>query len=652
MKNIKISLMGWMLIGLTLVGLLPFVITAYQIQSGREGLVEQVQQTHLVSVLATADRISSYFELLNSIADSAAKNPNLFQKPDSIAAQEILIGILRANNNVVAASIIQNTDAEIKLVQSAQSKEHSSAARAAFINKDLSKFQLVTSDEKPWLLVTQQLISNPRLSVRLLTKRQTFEDFLNPPELSDADLGIFTRNGQRIAGQMGTIENFPDALRQQIKSPNIRSSANNFNFRNGTRAVASFAQVNLTDWVVVSRQPASKAELATQQYIKQAVIAFSFVFLLALILAWAARKKIIKPIQELVAAQQQLAGIDLSNTGGSEIEQLKISFAQLEQNINDRQKLNKMFLGRYQVIDVIASGAMGTVFKGYDPRLERDVALKTIKIGKINSEFNRAELAEQLVKEAKLVAKLPHPNIVTVYDAVDADESALVAMEFIDGMSLAEYLSARKSMPVSQVTALAIGMLRGLGAAHKAGIIHRDIKPGNILIGYDGGIKLTDFGIADLLSHSNTNESGQVVGTPGYVAPELLEGAAYSTASDLFAMGVLLYRCATQVNPFSGRTLKQILQSTLSDEPKSPRAINERIPTALSNAILYLLQKNPIARPSDADLIADALEKEFGAQKWVPPIADRAPNSIDASTTTETRMLPETIIRKHMKNLE
>ena len=117
-------------------------------------------------------------------------------------------------------------------------------------------------------------------------------------------------------------------------------------------------------------------------------------------------------------------------------------------------------------------------------------------------------------------------------------------------------------------------------------------------------------------------------------------------------MGVLLYRCATQVNPFSGKTLKQILQSTISDEPKSPRSVSERIPAALSNAILYLLQKNPMTRPSDADLIADALEKEFGAQKWVPPRADSYPSETNISTTAETPMLPETIIRKHMKNLE
>jgi len=650
-KKIKISLMGWILIGLSLVGLLPFVITAIQIHSGREGLVEQVQQTHLVSVLATADRINSYFELLNSIALSAAKNPNLFQKPDSVAAQEILIGLLRANNDIVAASIIQENQNEINLVQSAQSKEHSAAAKIAFKKPNTDKFQLVEADNNSWLLVTEKL-NGGSLSIRLLAKRQAFEKFLQPPELKDADLGVFTRKGERVAGLLGTIDNFPEAFKQQLSSPNVRSSANNFDFKDGTRAVASFAQVNLTDWIVLSRQPASKAELATQKYIQQAFIAFLLVLSLALAIAWAARTKVIQPIRELLRAQQLLAGIDLSKTEGSEIEQLKVSFAQIEQNINDRQELSKMFLGRYQVVKVIASGAMGTVFKGFDPRLEREVALKTIKIGVLHGEFNREQLAKQLVKEAKLVAKLPHPNIVTVYDAVDAGESAMVAMEFINGLSLADYLMSYESLPATQVTALAVGMLRGLGAAHKAGIIHRDIKPGNILLGFDGGIKITDFGIADLLLHSKKNDTGHVMGTPGYVAPELLRGAAYSAESDLFAMGVLLYRCATKKNPFSGRKLNEILESTLHMKPAPPHSVNKKIPTALSNAILYLLQKDPKNRPRDADLIADALEKEFGAQKWVPPRADKQLRPTDLSSIAETRMLPETIIRKHMKNLD
>jgi len=225
-------------------------------------------------------------------------------------------------------------------------------------------------------------------------------------------------------------------------------------------------------------------------------------------------------------------------------------------------------------------------------------------------------------------------------------------MEFINGMTLDDYLKSRKSMPINQVVALGIGMLRGLGAAHKAGIIHRDIKPGNILLGFDGSIKLTDFGIADLLSRSKRNTSGMVFGTPGYVAPELLNGDPYSTRSDLFAMGVLLYNCTTAKLPFSGRTLKAVLINTKKSIPDNPTELNKKIPVALSNAIMFMLQKNPKSRPQNADLIADALEHEFGNAKWLPPKAGSAGETLEASTTSETRMLPETVIRKHIKDLE
>lgn len=646
--------MGWILIGLSLVGLLPFAITAYQIQASREGLVEQVQQTHLIAVLSKADSVGSYLELLTSLAKSAALNPNLYQDPGSESAQEILIGLLRTQNDVVSAGIIQSSEngsGSVELVQAAQSREHSAAAQSGFKENSLQPYQLIRADNRDWLLITQAL-ENTNLSVRLLAKQDAFNELMTPTkELEEADLGLFTRNGVRLSGLLGTVNNFPNSFQQKLATRQIRSAFDQFNFSDGTRGVASFAEVPNTDWIVVSRQPAKKAELVSQRLLQQAFIAFGFVFLLAALFAWASKRKIIEPIQEMIRKQRKLARIDLDEVGGSEIEQLKIGFALLEQNVSDRKALDKMFLGRYQVVEVIASGAMGTVFKGFDPRLERDVALKTIKIGELRAEFNRAELAKQLVNEARLVAKLHHPNIVTVYDAVDAGESALVAMEFIKGMSLSDYMQQRPSIPPMQVIALAIGMLRGLGAAHNAGIVHRDIKPGNILLGFDGEIKLTDFGIADLVIKSKENTSGQVVGTPGFVSPELLKGAAYSKRSDLFAMGVLLYYCATQRLPFPGRNVKRILQDTIDKDPPHPIELVSNMPAALSNAIMYLLQKDVKNRPQDAEVIADALEKEFGIIKWVPP-KNADYEDVDPSTTAETRILAETVIRKHLRNIE
>jgi len=237
--------MGWVLIALAVVGLLPFAITAYQIQASREGLIEQVQQTHLIAVLSTADRIGSYLELLDSVAESAAKNPNLFQHPDSVSAQEILIGILRSRSEVIAASVIQHSKEkpnEVTLVQAAQSREHRAAAKEAFILPSLTSHQLVTADNKNWLMITQPL-EIPGLSIRLLAKRQAFTKLLAPKEMEEADLGVFSRDGTKHAGILGTISHFPDSFQQQIAAKQIRSAADHFDFTNGTRGVASFAEV-------------------------------------------------------------------------------------------------------------------------------------------------------------------------------------------------------------------------------------------------------------------------------------------------------------------------------------------------------------------------------------------------------------------------
>jgi len=131
---------------------------------------------------------------------------------------------------------------------------------------------------------------------------------------------------------------------------------------------------------------------------------------------------------------------------------------------------------------------MGTIFKGWDPRLEREIAIKTIRIGDLVSNFDRNQLVTKLIGEAKMVAKIAHPNIVTIYDAVDSQEIAFIAMELIDGISLDDYLHGGNTILPLQTVALATGLLRGLSEAHERSIIHRDIKPSNVLLGYNGSI--------------------------------------------------------------------------------------------------------------------------------------------------------------------
>ncbi|HBL27647.1 MAG TPA: hypothetical protein DD490_12490, partial [Acidobacteria bacterium] len=177
-------------------------------------------------------------------------------------------------------------------------------------------------------------------------------------------------------------------------------------------------------------------------------------------------------------------------------EAVRRSLASLEAFVAERRALDNVFLGRYQVLDVLGMGSMGTVFRGRDPRLQRAVALKTVYLGRTLDPEKKRGLIETLRREAVALAQLSHPNVVAIYDLADAAEAAFIAMELVDGMSLDVLLRRRGRLTPSEVIPLAAGIAAGLAAAHASGIVHRDIKPPNVLLGRDNSIKVTDFGIA------------------------------------------------------------------------------------------------------------------------------------------------------------
>ena len=463
------------------------------------------------------------------------------------------------------------------------------------------------------------------------------------PALNDAVLGLSSGQNEIIDGHVDNYAGFPENLRTLVEARYVGSAADNFVGNNGARQVAAFARVSGTDWIIFSQQPADKAEIARQDMWNAAIRALLAVSLLCALFAFAAHKKIIKPIREMLLAQKRLLGADSADTSLSEIDQLRQSFSLLERQLKSKSKLKSVSLGRYQVEEIIASGSMGTVFKGWDPRLEREVAIKTIKIGKLEGNFDKHQLVAKLVKEAKIVAKLIHPNIVTVYDAVDAQEIAFIAMEYIDGISLDDYLQRHKTIPPLQTVALATAILRGLGEAHSRSIIHRDIKASNVLLGYSGSIKLTDFGVASLTSQ-NFRDDGTVIGTPGFIAPEVFHKGAYSEMSDMFAVGVVLYRCLVGINPFKGASLKQTFNLTGKYEPPSPNKMDSSIPQSLSNIVMSLLAKNPNMRPNNALMVADSIEKSLQVQKWEPQFFDDMPKAGKYAGLT-TEILPDTVVR-------
>ncbi len=261
----------------------------------------------------------------------------------------------------------------------------------------------------------------------------------------------------------------------------------------------------------------------------------------------------------------------------------------------------KLRFGRYEVLDVIGQGSMGTVYRGMDPRLERRVALKTIRLETVTSDDQRREMLERLRNEAITIARFSHPNIVVVYDMEGDEKSAFIAMELVDGPSLRDVLRQRGSLPFERVIPMAAAVASGLAMAHAREVIHRDVKPGNVLLGRDGAVKVSDFGLAFALSTLTQDESG-ISGTPGYVPPEVMNGEPYSAAGDLFGLGATLYESLSGTHPLTGTTLRETIANTMRGTVKPLQDLLPEAPEELAGAVMALLAADPAQRPTAAGL--------------------------------------------------
>lgn len=290
--------------------------------------------------------------------------------------------------------------------------------------------------------------------------------------------------------------------------------------------------------------------------------------------------------------------------------------------------------GRYQVLGVLGQGSMGTVYRGLDPRLEREVALKTIRLSAANTESRRQELLALLRQEAVTIARLSHPNIVQVYDMGDTEDSAFVAMELVDGVSLGDLLRLRGALPESQLIPLAAAIASGLALTHARHVIHRDVKPGNVLLGRDGAIKVSDFGLSYVVS-SMLQDSTELSGTPGYVPPEVLKQEPYVEPGDMFGFGATLYESLAGKHPLSGDSMRETILNTLDG---TVQPLEERVPELsadLCQLIMQLLDVDPEQRP-DAAAAASQLERMMQERdlRW---ISDDLPAYADSPEAREDR---------------
>ena len=281
-------------------------------------------------------------------------------------------------------------------------------------------------------------------------------------------------------------------------------------------------------------------------------------------------------------------------------------------------------LGRYVIVEEIGQGAMGVVYKAVDPLIDRTVAIKTINLDLSKEELENFE--KRFQREVQSAGKLNHPNIVTVYDVGRTEGVAYMAMEFLEGKELREILDSGVVLPIEKISHIASQVAEGLGFAHERGIVHRDVKPANVMVMKNGLVKITDFGIAQMSSASRTM-SGMVMGSPKYMSPEQVVGQAVDGRSDIFSLAVVVYEMLTGKTPFSGDNISAIMYQILNDEPIPPKAFNQSIPDSINHIVLKALAKHPDKRYQNAKDMARDLKRyktmEVPSAGEMPPSLER-----------------------------
>jgi len=262
-------------------------------------------------------------------------------------------------------------------------------------------------------------------------------------------------------------------------------------------------------------------------------------------------------------------------------------------------------LGRYEVLGELGQGAMGVVYKARDPLIDRVVAIKTINLGLAMEE--KEEYEGRFYQEAKAAGRLNHPNIVTIYDVGKSGDVAYIAMEFLEGRELRDILKEGTLLPVEQVLSIVAQVALGLSYAHQHDIIHRDVKPSNIMVIRDGHVKITDFGIARMASSSVRTQTGMVLGSPKYMSPEQVMGKNLDQRSDIFSLGVLLYEMLTGQAPFDGENVNAIMYQTLNAITPPPSTLNPAVPEMVNFIVAKALAKKVEDRYQNAKDLADDL---------------------------------------------
>lgn len=385
-----------------------------------------------------------------------------------------------------------------------------------------------------------------------------------------------------------------------------------------------------------------EAELAPFDALQRSIL-FAFVgaLAIALIISLILARQITHPLRQLVGMTREVAEGKYSGTidiaSRDEIGELAEAFKGMLAELREKQRLVE-FLGgtgartlavasspstasgrlapgsvlahRYEIKQQLGAGGMGIVYRAFDRELKEPVAIKTLQPGLLGDPV----LLERFKQEIRLARRISHPNVVRTHDLGEADGLYFITMEFVEGTGLDELISKRGALPIGVTLTIGRQLCRALEVAHGQGVVHRDIKPQNLVVDAQGFLKVMDFGIARLVESRQPKgpgltAEGSIIGTPEYMAPEQLIGEAVDGRADLYSAGAVLYECATGKRAFAGGSFASVLMKQVQETPADPRTVDPDLPEGFSSLILKALAKRPDERWQTAEEFHQALDR-------------------------------------------